>query len=376
MSDSDPLTRPIAIFLALFLTSASHVSAIQEPRGATLQPVTVRLPEEFSRIAGVRELSDGRVLVGDAVDKRLVAVDFARLLVTQIGREGRGPGEYAQVTAPLALGTDSTLMADPANGRWILLRLDQVARIIPPDDPRIKNSRGTLRGADARGNLLIVGPPSIRGGDQVMGKYDSVAALLVSLASPSKDTVTHLRIAPMTVWTEVDNAGKVTRAGLRIPPFSVGEEPILLPDGWLAVARLDPYRVEWRAPSGRWVQGAPLPFTKQPVDARERQAYLDRRTTALGRAQPPPPPDAWPEWVPAFQPSPLLAVPDGTILILRTPTADHPGNRYDHISRTGRLIGWLELPASDRLVSIGGRGAYVVSTDPDGIQHLQRHPWP
>jgi hypothetical protein len=72
----------------------------------------------------------------------------------------------------------------------------------------------------------------------------------------------------------------------------------------------------------------------------------------------------------------LVAVPDGSLLILRTPTADHPGHRYDRINRRGQLIGWVELPAAEQLAAIGVRGAYVVSTDEDGIQRLQRHPWP
>jgi hypothetical protein len=50
-----------------------------------------------------------------------------------------------------------------------------------------------------------------------------------------------------------------------------------------------------------------------------------------------------------------------------------------------RIVGLRELSGGrvlvtdageKRLVAIGARGAYVVSTDEDGIQRLQRHPWP
>ena len=146
--------------------------------------------------------------------------------------------------------------------------------------------------------------------------------------------------------------------------------------GWVAVARLDPYRVDWRAPDGRWQRGTPLPFTSPVVDRRERRAYLDRRAAMLGKAETPPAGDSWPAAIPPFQPSPLVAAPDGSLLILRTPTADAPGHRYDRVNRRGHLVGWLELPASEQLAAIGVHGAYVISTDGDGIQRLQRHPWP
>jgi hypothetical protein len=348
----------------------------QAPAETRLRPPTVRLDQEFTRIVGLRELGDGRVLVADAGEKRLVVIDFAKSLVAQIGREGNGPGEYAQVALLASLGPDSTLMPDASNRRWLVLHNDRIVRTIAPEHPAITGSRGAVRSTDEQGRGMTTTAPPIRGGGQAMGKSDSVAVLLVTLSSGATDTVARLRTAPLTVWTELDNAGKVTRAGLTYPPFSVGEESLLFPDGWLAVARLDPYRVDWRTPGGRWISGAPLPFTGRLVDARERKAYLARRASTSGRAAAVPPDDSWPATIPPFQPFPLIAVPDGSLLILRTPTADHPGHQYDRIDRRGRLIARVELPATERLVAIGARGAYVLATDDDGIQRLQRHPWP
>jgi hypothetical protein len=36
----------------------------------------------------------------------------------------------------------------------------------------------------------------------------------------------------------------------------------------------------------------------------------------------------------------------------------------------------LELPADQHIVGFGARSIYVIVTDDDGLQHLQRHPWP
>jgi hypothetical protein len=314
--------------------------------------------------------------VAEAGETRLVVGDFSRNLVVQIGRQGKGPGEYSQVSALTSIGTDSTLMPDWRNGRWLVLVKDQILHTLPPDHPANKASWGLLRGSDSRGHVLTTTSPPIREGTPTLGKADSIAAVIVTFATGASDTVGRLRTAPLTIWTERNQAGKVTRAGLTYPPFSVGEEPLLFPDGWLAIARLDPYRVDWRAPDGRWQRGSPLPLTARAVDRRERQAYLSRRAAMFGKAETPPADDSWPDAIPPFQPAPLVAASDGSLLILRTPTADFPGHRYDRVSRLGQLTGWLELPATEQLAAIGVHGAYVITTDDDGIQRLQRHPWP
>ena len=373
------MNRPLGtLFLAAFLGIISGVEPVwcQAPAGVKLPPPTARLDEEFTRIVGVRELSDGRVLVAERFEPRLVVGDFSRSLVVQIGRQGKGPGEYSRIVSLSALGTDSTLIDDRDNGRWLVLLRDQIVQTLPPDHPAIKGARGVLRGTDSRGHVLTTTSPPIREGKPTLGKGDSIAAVIVRFATGASDTVARLRTAPLTIWTERNQAGKVTRAGLTYPPFSVGEEPLLFSDGWLAVARLEPYRVDWRAPDGRWQRGAPLPFTAREVDRRERQAYLARRAAMLGRAETPPADDSWPDAIPPFQPTPLVAATDGSLLILRTPTADSPGHRYDRVSRRGQLLGWLELPATEQLAAIGVHGAYVITTDDDGIQRLQRHPWP
>jgi hypothetical protein len=234
------------LFSAAFLGITSGMEPVwcQSPVGVRLQPPTARLGEEFTRIVGVRELSDGRVLVAEAGETRLVVGDFSRNLVVQIGRQGKGPGEYSQVSALTSIGTDSTLMADWRNGRWLVLLKDQIVHTLPPDHPANKASWGLLRGSDSRGHVLTTTSPPIREGTPTLGKADSIAAVIVTVATGASDTVGRLRTAPLTIWTERNQAGKVTRAGLTYPPFSVAEEPLLFPDGWLAIARLDPYRVD------------------------------------------------------------------------------------------------------------------------------------
>ena len=160
------------------------------------------------------------------------------------------------------------------------------------------------------------------------------------------------------------------------PPLAVGEESLIFPDGWIAVARLEPYRFDWRSPDGKWIRGAPLERTDPRMTDREKQAYLARRSRAEGKPVAPPPDNRWPDFIPPFQARPMVPLPDGRVLVRRTPTADVPGNRYDLVDRSGRRVAIVDLPETDRIIAVGTRGTYVIVTDEDGIQRIRRHPWP
>jgi hypothetical protein len=67
---------------------------------------------------------------------------------------------------------------------------------------------------------------------------------------------------------------------------------------------------------------------------------------------------------------------DGRLLVRRPRDADHETTRYVIINRRGELDGELSMSANLAIVGFGRDHVYVTSTDRDGIQTLQRHPWP
>ena len=361
----------IALLLACYPTAV--VAQALAPR--TLRPATDSLPEEFNRIVGVRELADGRVLVSDPGDRRLVVVDFKTRTVQQIGREGRGPAEYGLPTQFYSLPGDSILMPDVLNARWLILQGSAIVRTIPPDDPVVTATRNGFRGADVRGHVLATGV-ILPTRTQDLGKGDSTALILVDRSTEKADTIARLRVAPTTVKVDVDKDGKVSQVRWFPALLSVGEETLIFPDGWIAVARLEPYRIEWRTPDGKWIRAAPIEPAEPRMNEREKQAHLDRRSRATGKPAVRPPDDSWPATIPPFQPRPMIPLPDGRVLILRTPTADVSGNRYEVVDRAGRRLAIVALPETERILAVGTRGAYVVTTDEDGIQRIRRHPWP
>ena len=150
------------------------------------------------------------------------------------------------------------------------------------------------------------------------------------------------------------------------------------------MAHPDPYRVDWRTPDGRWVLGPRLPFT--PVEVtRDEKCFRLSRVTLYTECRLDQFPVKWPKHMPAFlrerlrttAPSgtALRPAPGGMLLVLRTPTLEAPGNRYDVIDRTGALRGVFRLPVDQTIVGFGPSSLYVVRRNAVDLQTLSRHPW-
>jgi hypothetical protein len=349
----------------------------QRPAVITLKPADATLSAEFTQVGSIRELHDGRVLVTDSRENTLSAADFRSGTVTPIGRSGAGPGEYGRVSALYALAEDSTIFSDAQNGRWHVLHGTTIARTIPPDSPLSRYTSGTVTGADLLGHLLTMRgrvPGAPTGGVTV----DSSGLVLLDLEVTRVDTIARLRSRP---WAAPAGMRGGTPNPLMSEAFGVPltgrEQAVLFPDGWVAVARVNPYRVDWRTASGKWLPGAELPFTATRVDEAEKRAYVERMAKATGR----PPTDPatmanWPSAVEPFESFALHAAPDGKLVIRRAPTAKERGTRYDLIDRGGRLAATVAMAENERIAGFGARAVYVVTIDADGIQRLARHPWP
>ena len=358
----------------LFLPSAALAQAI---RITPLAPPSGRLDHEFTRVESVRELKDGRVIVSDPNDRGLVVIDFRNGSVVDVSHKGRGPGEYARAGTVYGLAADSSVMSDNANRRWLLLHGDRVVATIPPDDPAVLAAAGIVSGADTFGHVLTQRRPPPKPGPSIIGKDDSTTLVLVSRARGTVDTLTAVRRQPGRLEARYSADGRLSSTTMRINPFVAGEKFILFRDGWLAVARVEPYRVDWRAPDGKWTRGAPLPIPSINMNDREKRAAMARM--AKENNLPVTSPDAfsdWPATLSPFRPSgSLLEASDGRLLVPHQSSADHEETIYDVVNRRGQLDGQLTLPPNERIAGFGAASVYVVVVDDDGIERLRRHPW-
>ncbi len=343
----------------------SRVSA-----GSPLPAPTDILNAEFSTVSAVRELSDGRLLVIDERERRLLVVDWRNGTTRVVGREGRGVGEYTEPRVLFSIGADSSLLPDPRSGRWLLLAGDSITGQVTGDAPVLRAIRGSPRGADGHGNVFGL-EPRLAGG---VPRLDSLLLIRAVRASAKVDTLATVLARPVT-FTASGTIDPTKPTPIVSNPLSAGEQIAVFPDGWVAIARRSPYRVEWIEPNGRRLPGAPLPDERIAVNDREKRVALDAEARLTGR--PPRDLDAvgdWPTTVPPFLATPLLAALDGTLWIRRTQTAANPQVRYDVVDRRGAIVRVVTLDLSERIVGFGRGSVFTTRADADGIEVLRRHP--
>ena len=362
--------RLVGRVVASLLSVTPVVAGAQQVSRVVLGPASASLAEEFSNLTWVRELKDGRVVVSDSRDGRVVVADLRAGTVEQISRRGQGPGEYPTARPVWRINGDSSVMIDSPR-RWLLFDGARIVATLAPDAPGVATTKGISRGVDEIGN--VYSSEFLPAGNRPIG--DSTALMRVKRSNGHANTITRLNAL---VPRRTSSANKDGYFEFSLPIAAMADEAVPFADGWIAVVRSEPYRVEWRSVDGKWIRGAPLPFPVVRMDDREKRAFMARLAAPTGKA--PSPPDSIPDWpttVPAYRsPVALLAATDGRLLVPRLATADNPETRYDIVNRRGTLDARLVLGANERIVGFGSSSVYVAVTDDDGIQRLRRHPWP
>ena len=363
------MTQRVFWFLAVLATTQGS------SRTTPLPPPNASIDAEFTRIVGIRELADGRVLVADAGDRKLYVADFPTQRVSVIGREGGGPGEYRNVGQLFALAGDSTVLVDVQGGRWLLLRGAEIVQTVVADAPALRDGYRNPSGADAAGFIIasrLMGAPN--GPSVELPRQDSSHLFRVSRSSGRVDTIAALQARPARIQT-AGPRGQPTSISITTNPLAAGDLTAMFADGAVAIARVNPYRVDWILANGGRVVGSPLPFTRIPVTEREKNAVMMRQAARSGRGPAAPGSiDDWPEVIPPFLTGALLAAPDGRLWIRRTPTAQVPETIYDVVDRNGKVAARLTMSPNEAIAGIGRTMLYSLVTDDDGVQHLRRHP--
>ncbi|MCC6929479.1 MAG: hypothetical protein IT359_10860 [Gemmatimonadaceae bacterium] len=181
----------------------------------------------------------------------------------------------------------------------------------------------------------------------------------VARATGRVDTIARLRAAPGRIERWSTPSGSTGMQVRERPALATSEVFAVARDGWLAVARLEPYRLDRRTPDGRWIRGEAIRDEPQRVTQADQDAFAERQTFLYGTPRRPAASyGTWPKLLPPFvsfaEPIPGVAIasPDGFALILRARSASAPGSCYDI-----------------------RRHVYVATQDSDGLETLARHRW-
>lgn len=374
-----PVVRSVCMLAITFVAFATE--AQQLPR-TPLPPAMWRATSEFNRVGSIRELADGTVLVVDRGDSRVVIVSANGEERGDLARQGSGPGEIVAVGAIYALRGDSSLVTDSYTGRWSTFHRTTFVSVLSEHRELNRALQSDLLGVDGAGRVLGAIPKrSGSASSETRESADSLSLILADLVAETQQNLGTLRGV---------GGGVVVRQERRTgPPSIVIGEPLgaadralLFSDGWIAIAYVDPYRVDWIAPAAsqnsRFSSNeARVPFTEELACVIQRyRGRIRGDTCPAGRDI------RRPEYLPAFfpssstDPSPsLLADLSGQLVVARAPDSDALVPRYDVIDRRGQRRAVVLLQRGQRIVGFGTRGVYVTTTDGDGIQSLTRHAW-
>lgn len=335
------------------------------------------LAQDFDGQPRLVEFADGSTLIADRRARSVTAVARDFRTTRQLGRIGSGPGEFQGVAFICRVAPDSALVVDPVSRKWLIatsrsLRDERSAATWPASA-----LTGSMLGCDYKGGVAfaraIRTSPKVK---RLLGPIagaefaDSVGVVLASRSSP--DTI---RLPPMRGRIAGGDVVPADLGGIRhflFDPFSVADQALLFPDGWLALVSVDPYRVRWWNPTGGWIVGPALPHPRERPSNRQKERALREifGDVGLSISQVP----RWTDRIPPFRDTPLMINRDGTLIVERFPL-DSVHMEYDIIDRRGQRIRTVRLAGNERLLHVGQQFAYFSRSNEDGLFQVGRRRW-
>ena len=395
-------SRAASVLLISFCAAAPLASApnlaAQRPSAMALNTPAARHPEPFTRVAGVRELADGRVIVLDSRERRVVVVDMKSGEIHRIGQTGRGPGEYQMPRSLWPLPGDSSIVFDLASraGPFIITPRATIAGILRIVDSHAGGRVWMVQDAtDQRGRLYSQVPLSKKTAIGEIVSTDSGGIERFDRSNGHRDTVAFISVRSVPSGMQPNRAGRpIAATGQRptdagvAPPFAARDQWAVAADGRVAIASPDPYRVTFVDTNGIRKVSKPFVVDRVPVTEAHKKLWREERqqpvaamvfrgegVTAQFMRVPYAEPEAWPARLPPFLNHAVSFAPDGMLWIQRT-TAAESSPLFDIVDREGRLVARLTAPRRSRLVGFGAAAVYIVRIDDDDLEYLERFPLP
>ncbi len=367
----------IAISAILFAAPAACQDSTSGSTRTIGTPETVA-SEGFTEVAGLRELSDGRVLIVDPQERRIAVLRSDLSLDEEVGRSGQGPGEFLLPVGLLALRGDTSAVVDRQNGRILLLdgvtplRRSLDLGVGPECDGQATLHIELVKASDRQGNLYFT--------------------------SSTPDAISIRRWRPGTCVGDAEAVGSIPRSGggqtisggivisERPPPLGPVPAWAAGRDGQVAVVHADPFRVVFTDAQGRRHEGPAIEFEPVALSEGHKEAWRESRrrpvlTSVLARggggpqyAYLPPTvdePDDWPRVLPPFPADGARFAPDGTLWVERWVEAG-THTAFDLMSPEGRVTGRVLLPPGRRLVAFGEGTLYTVVRDDMDLEYIER----
>ena len=374
------MARANNLVRAAFVAFAAFPPVLSGQTPRTLGKPEAEFETTFSRVTSIRELRDGRLLVVDERENTLSLIDPKSGVATSVGRTGAGPGEYGYPGRLTPLPGDSTLLPDPRNARYHIIKPDgTIGQTFQFPEPVAFSlgSRGSVpHSADVRGLLYFEGGPLSNTAQPAA--LDSAPLMRYERGTATLDTIAWIQLAKGNTVVRPGPNGSGVSIMVGVQAFSARDDWAVLPNGGVAVARARDYHIDWHPTTGTRSSGSPVRYDPIVVNEAEKAAWradlkarmVPRNGGGGVRTQLPEP--EWPVTMPPFVWGQMLARPNGEVWVLRSHKASDQ-HVYDVFAAPGTLTARVALPAKARLVGFGNGTAYLVRLDDDDLEQLQRN---
>lgn len=364
--------------LAAFVAAANPQNAEH-----TLGRPNASIEEPFSDAVGLVELRDGRVIVSDRIERTYSVADFRNRERRTIGRNGIGPTEYQVPFGPIRWRGDTLLGYDPQNRR--LLKITEDGTFVGSFSfpaPRVGgiNSYSVPRGVDPDGRIYWDSP-------------------IIEM----QPVVKRLMQARIVRWRpgadSVEEAQRFADHGefehrFRFRPMPQTDAWVVAPDGRIGILSAAEYRLRWYRNGTLVETGPPIPHTPLRLTSADRDAFRAKKALepisgasangqpgamplmGIERAKASFPDSLFPDIVPPFEVGGAMLSPGGDIWVKRTGPARETSPRLDVLDGAGKLRGVVRLPSRTKLLALGRDWIYLINSDDNGLQTLERYAYP
>jgi hypothetical protein len=310
----------------------------------------------LSQAEVVRELSDGRLIVIEFKENRLVLLSPTGTTLGDIGRVGAGPGEFRQPVKLIPLPNDTTLVADAALRRFLVLVGGNPVNTVmfPTELQGVMNTRA----ADAAGRFIFDSKwfstrsdgaaemSEVMAWDRRTNRVDTLARVLVQGKITRQMTLGGGRAS--TVYTAA-----------RFTPL---DEWALLSTGELAILHSEPYSMDVYVNGALRTKGAAIRYDRVKVEDKERPAAIAQQL---------------PEFKTAFgNNGNAMADRNGGLWMLRSLQLSGTTRTYDRFDRSGKRVDSFTMERAILIIGFGKDAVYTRRVDADGLQWIEKRPLP
>ena len=290
-------TQKLELLLLLLAWSADagaqHDSTRQQqgPPVRRISTASAVSRERIGTITGIRELPDGRVLLNDGQNRRLLLLDTMlvaqRVVLDSMSEHENTYGNQQGGLIPYR--ADSTIFVDRNSLAMIVLdpegNIARVRSVPRAQDVSIYgqgSAFGSNVGTDAKGRLVYrirarsrppLRPPP-RGVPFVPEEPDSAFIVALDIETRTLDTLGSVRIPREEYTVRISPTGGWNWSNIT-NPMPVSDDWAVLTDGRVAFLRWIDYRIDYLNADGSWTSSPKIPFDWQPMSDSAKHRLVD-----------------------------------------------------------------------------------------------------